>query len=139
MAQSPGVTLCDASALVALLDQDERRHGDCVAFVKTLRGLLLTTWPAFTEAMYLLRRNKGWSAQDRLWRLVEDEALEVASESPTPRMRALMQRYRDLPMALADASLVALAEERHLSEVFTLDADFRIYRLQAGDVLHMVP
>jgi uncharacterized protein len=139
MVYATGVTLCDAGPLVALLDRDERRHADCVAFVRTLQGRLLTTWPAFTEAMYLLGRSKGWPAQDRLWQLVEDGALDVAAEPPTPRLRALMERYRDLPMALADATLVALAEQRQLREVFTLDTDFHVYRLEAGDVLHVVP
>jgi predicted nucleic acid-binding protein len=45
-------------------------------------------------------------------------------------MRWLMKKYQDRPMDLADASLVALAEEAGLSEIFTLDhADFRIYRI----------
>jgi predicted nucleic acid-binding protein len=139
MLHATGVTLCDASALVALLDRDERRHAECVAFARTLQGRLLTTWSAFTEAMDLLGRSRGWPAQDRLWRMIEDGALDVASEPPTPRLRVLMERYRDLPMALADATLVALAEQRQLREVFTLDTDFHVYRLEAGHMLHVVP
>ena len=55
------------------------------------------------------------------------------------RMPALMERYRDLPMDLADASLVALAEERRLRQVFTLDADFRVYRLPDGQAFEVLP
>jgi uncharacterized protein len=45
-------------------------------------------------------------------------------------MRVLMQKYRDHPMDLADASLVRLAEERNVRDVFTLDErDFRTYRI----------
>ena len=61
----------------------------------------------------------------------------------TPRMVArmpvLMERYSDLPMDLADASLVALAEERRLSQVFTLDRDFRVYRLPNGAPFELIP
>ena len=44
-------------------------------------------------------------------------------------MRELMKRYRDLPMDLADAALVRIAERQKLREVFTLDKkDFSVYR-----------
>jgi len=57
----------------------------------------------------------------------------------TERMAALMETYRDTPMDLADASLVATAEILGVRRIFTLDGDFHIYRL-AGDVtLECVP
>jgi predicted nucleic acid-binding protein len=55
------------------------------------------------------------------------------------RVEALMSRYRTLPMDLADASLVALAEARGLTTVFTLDQDFRVYRLPGGKAFTLVP
>ncbi len=54
-------------------------------------------------------------------------------------MAALMEKYRDTPMDLADASLVVVAESRSLRRLFTLDSDFRIYRLADGSVLEVVP
>jgi uncharacterized protein len=139
-ALQPGaVALTDASALVALLDPDERHHARCVETVQSLHGLLLTTWPAFTEAMYLLGRNKGWPGQNGLWRLIQDGVLAVAQQAASLRMATLMERYRDLPMALADASLMDLAEERGSSLIFSLDNDFRVYRTLKGDVLQVVP
>jgi len=134
-----GVTLTDASALVALLDPDERHHARCVATVKSLRGLLLTTWPAFTEAMYLLGRNKGWPGQNGLWRLIQDGVLAVVQQPASARMASLMEQYHDLPMALADASLMDLAEERGASVIFSLDNDFRFYRTSKGAVLQVLP
>jgi predicted nucleic acid-binding protein len=137
--RSGGVTLTDASALVALLDPDEKHHARCVEIVGRLQGLLLTTWPAFTEAMYLLGRNKGWPAQNGLWRLVLDGVLAVAQQAPSAHMASLMEKYRDLPMALADASLIELAEQRDVRQVFSLDSDFRVYRTAAGNALELVP
>ena len=56
------------------------------------------------------------------------------------RIRALMEKYQDLPMDLADASLVALAEMRGLREVFTLDhADFQVYRLHRRQTFRLWP
>ena len=70
----------------------------------------MTTWPAFTEAMYLLGAAGGWNGQAALWRLVERADVQIADVSPSMlgRMRVLMETYHDLPMDLADASLVAL-------------------------------
>jgi predicted nucleic acid-binding protein len=121
--------LVDAGPLVALLDQADPEHESCVATLRTLRGPLITVWPAFAEAMYLLGRS--WHGQRALWSRLETEALALAplDETDAPRMRALMEKYRDLPMDLADAALVRVAERDSLTQVFTLDRKhFSIYR-----------
>lgn len=55
------------------------------------------------------------------------------------RTATLMNAYADVPMDLADATLVALAEERGLRSVFSLDSDFRIYRLHARQHFDVLP
>lgn len=90
---------------------------------------MVTVWPAFIEAMYLLRGS--WPAQRALWSRLETDALALAplEESDLPRMRELMERYRDLPMDLADAALVRVAERDSSMRIFTLDRrHFSIYR-----------
>lgn len=135
------MTLVDAGPLVAIVDRGEADHARCVAALPSITLPLVTTWPAFTEAMYLLGEAAGWPGQAALWRLVERGDLELAemSAGARVRMRALMEKYRDLPMDLADASLVALAEERRLNRVFTLDRDFRVYRLPRGSSFDVIP
>jgi predicted nucleic acid-binding protein len=135
------VILTDAGPLVALIDRRDAEHVRCVAAAEHLIGPMLTTWPAFTEAMYLLGAGAGWRGQEPLWRMVRGGQLVLAEATPSMlgRMPALMERYRDLPMDLADASLVALAEEQRQRRVFTLDADFRIYRLPSGQPFELVP
>ena len=54
-------------------------------------------------------------------------------------MRALMEKYVDRPMDLADASLVAAAETQRLHRVFTLDSDFRVYRINGTTAFDVVP
>jgi hypothetical protein len=79
--------------------------------------------------MHLL--NFSWKAQDALWELLENGSVLLAQLTPAdvPRMRQLVRQYRDLPMDLADAALVCVAERERISRVFTLDRkDFRIYR-----------
>jgi uncharacterized protein len=135
------VTLTDAGPLVALIDADEPDHERCKETLAQLSLPLITTWPAFTEAMYLLGRVAGWRGQEPLWRLALREDLILASPSSATNKRAarLMERYSDRPMDLADATLVALAEERHLKRIFTLDADFHIYRLSGRRAFEIVP
>ena len=121
--------IVDAGPLVALLDQRDVHHAACVAALRALREALVTTWPAFTEAMYLL--GSSWRGQNALWSRVETGALTLAplDEGDAPRMRELMEKYRDLPMDLADASLVRIAEREDLTRIFTLDRrHFSVYR-----------
>jgi len=122
--------LVDAGPLVALLHRDDQDHGRCVAALQQARAGLATTWPSLTEAMYLL----GFSpqAQDALLEMVERGALRILPvEKPgIPRLRALMRKYRDLPMDLADATLVHVAEREGVQQVFTLDRrHFSVYRV----------
>jgi predicted nucleic acid-binding protein len=56
------------------------------------------------------------------------------------RCRDLMRQYRDLPMDLADATLVAVGEKIEASIVFTLDhKDFSIYRLKHKKRFKLLP
>lgn len=125
--------LTDAGPLVAIIDRGEEHHRACVECLTHLNGPMLTTWPAFTEALYLLGDAGGWKAQRALWQLVEREDLRLSAPETegVTRMRQLMEKYKDRPMDLADASLVVLAEDRGLTEIFTLDhVDFSVYRLR---------
>lgn len=131
--------LTDAGPLIALLDRGEPDHVKCEEASGRLHGPMLTTWPAFTEAIYLLGQAGGWMAQEPLWRLLRRGDLMVEMPRESARIAALMSKYQSVPMDLADASLVALAEERGLTTIFTLDRDFRIYRLSRGKAFTIIP
>jgi len=135
------VILTDAGPLVALIDRDDHDHRACVAVLNTVSLPMVTTSPAFTEAMHLLGRFTGWAGQLVLWRQVELGNLEVVDVAPglMARTRELMDKYADRPMDLADASLVALAERDGHKRIFTLDNDFVIYRTRSRKALQVVP
>jgi predicted nucleic acid-binding protein len=121
--------LVDAGPLVALLHRDDQHHQDCVEALTRIRDPLVTVWPAFTEAMYLL--NFSWRAQDALWELVSEETIRLlpVEADDHRRMRDLMKKYRMLPMDLADAALVAVAERERIRRIFTIDRrEFSLYR-----------
>ena len=131
----------DAGPLVALIDQGQgEAHRACVAALKAISAPLVTTWPCFTEAMYFLGDLKGWKGQETLWRFIERGALRlhVSTDSESKRMMELMEKYRDTPMDLADASLVAIAESQGLRRILTLDGDFRIYRIHGTTPFEIV-
>jgi hypothetical protein len=132
--------LTDASALAALVDAREPDHAACVAALASETGPMLTTLPALSEAMFVLRRY-GWSGAEPLWRMFRraDLALHYLDAALLERAAQLMERYRDVPMALADATLVAVAEALGEHRIFTLDADFRVYRTRTGQAFELVP
>ncbi len=134
------MTLCDASALIALINQRDANHDRCVDALSKLPAPLVTTWSCFTEAMYLLRRYGGWLAQEELWSYAADQilVLHFNEEEEQAKMRVLMEQYRDIPMDLADASLVA-AETLNQRRIFTLDRDFQIYRFRGNQPFEVVP
>ena len=76
-----------------------------------------------------------------LWRLWGDERLILhsLSQDELKRMATLMDDDSDLPMDLADASVVAAGESLNSKRLFTLDSDFRIYRLRDGSVFELIP
>lgn len=135
------MTLTDAGPLVALIDADEADHDACVSALRGLRLPLITTWPAFTEAMYLLSRAGGVTGHQALWKLLLTRRLKIIdlSRSAMERSAALMTKYADRPMDLADATLVAVAEERDEQLIFTLDSDFQIYRLHGRRRFKIIP
>ena len=121
--------LVDAGPLVALIHADDNHHERCKAALRSLDEPMASVWPPVTEAMYLL----GFSpqAQQALWELIERGALTLLplELADVPRMRALMEKYEDLPMDFANAALVRAAERERIHRIFTLDRrDFSIYR-----------
>ena len=111
------MTLTDTGPIVALLDTDDPNHEICLAAAEILpRGPMLTTWPCFTEAMYLLGEAGGYRYQATFWGLYSEGKLLLheLTSAEMNLMASLMEKYRDAPMDLADASLVAVAESRAL-------------------------
>ncbi len=122
-------TLIDAGTLIAALNPRDRDHARCVVFLAEFTGTFVTTWPVVTEASHMLCANID--SQIALLKRIERGALEVRHvEIDTVRqIIAYTEKYRDRPMDLADASLVALATQMGLSEIVSIDSDFDIYRL----------
>jgi predicted nucleic acid-binding protein len=121
--------LVDAGALIARVDEADVHHHQCLAALKQIRGPLSTVMPAVTEAMHLLGDVPG--GPEILCDILAEGAVQLLHVDVTdmPRIKQLMQKYRDRPMDFADAVLVRVAEREGLTRIVTFDDDFRIYRL----------
>jgi uncharacterized protein len=130
-----GPCLLDTGPLVSFVGAGLRHHAWAVEQWKRLRPPLLTCEPVLTEAAFLLKR-EGRDT-DALFALLERGVIRIALavQKEQADLRALMHRYRNRPMSLADACLVRLSEIHAAGEVFTLDSDFRIYRRHGNKVI----
>ena len=131
--------LLDTGCIVALLDRSERRHRHCVRVVHEVRGSLVTCEAVIAESCYLLREIEG--APDAVLENVERGVFQVPFrlDHAVGPVRALLAKYRNVPMDLADASLVAAAETLEEHRIFTLDRHFYAYRISAAGTFEVVP
>lgn len=132
--------LIDAGPMVALLSASDHHHASCRATLIRIDEPIATVWPAFTEAMYLLRGSL--EAQGVLLDMVLRDAIEILplTVDDAPRMWELMKKYHDLPMDLADAALVRVAERENVRRIFTIDRrDFSVYRPLGGGRFNILP
>lgn len=132
--------LVDAGPLIALLNGRDRDHEACLREISRLRTPMLTVWPALTEAAHFLGEVTG--GVDRLLSMLTRDAVRILplSAADVPRMKDLIDKYEDLPMDLADAALVAVAEREGIDTVMTLDRrDFSLYRPRHVKSFKIIP
>jgi len=129
--------LVDTGPLVAWFDADDTHHEAVKRYLDGYDGELLSTWPVLTETCHLLPE----SIVPGFMQWVASGGLTIA-DLPASAALALadrMGKYADLPMDLADASLIWLAENLGVLDVLTLDRrDFGIYRTARGKALRNV-
>ncbi len=132
--------LLDTGAFVALVDRDEKRHDDCVTALEKWTGPVVTTEAVLTETLYLVGPQSR--AQKTCLEFILRGAFHLvpASAKSLQRVSVLMERYRNVPMDFADATLVVLGEELETDWVFTLDhRGFSTYRMNRNRAFQIVP
>lgn len=135
-----GDALLDTGPLVALLNARDDEHERCEAFFRNFRGRLLTTEPVLTEAVYLLAGIRGGAASCLEFFARGGAVLVPQSPASLLRCKALIEKYADVPMDFADATLVTLADETHIGRIFTLDRrGFGVYRYRRDRTFSLLP
>ena len=115
--------VCDTGAVYALYDADDNHHAACRSFVEAEREPLFLPVALLAEIDYLLTTRLGSDASLEFLESIESGAFTIVdlSSEDLARCRELMVQYRDLPLGLADASVVATAERLQIQRVFTVD------------------
>lgn len=122
--------LIDSGPLIALFDASDMYHSESVNFIKNNKLPLVTTIASITETLHLLDFNRNAQIDFIEW--VYRGAVEIQNieNNDFGRIKALTEKYHDLPMDFADSCLVYLAEKMNLNTIATIDRDFSIYRIK---------
>jgi len=120
--------LLDTGPLFAYLSENDANHDWAITQFAAIQEPMVTCEPVLAEAVYLLSQRGG--NPDGIWSFLRRGMIRVPFRLDVEfeSIAVLMRRYADVPMDLADACLIRLAELHHDCRVFTTDSDFRIYR-----------
>ncbi|PJZ52450.1 type II toxin-antitoxin system VapC family toxin [Leptospira adleri] len=129
------VALIDSGPIIALFNSADNYHKSIFKFLKGFKGSLFTTWPVVTEVIYLLSFSNN--AQSDFLEWIERGSLQVMDITidDLKYIKSRMQKYADLPMDLADASLMSIAERDGIYNIISIDSDFSIYKTLKGKYL----
>ena len=125
------MVLSDTGFWFALINLKDKHHQAAADYMSNASETLISTWPVITETCHLLGRSLGVQSQLRFLEMIQSGLIEVTTISlkDIGRLHQLMHKYADLPMDLADASLVILAEELGHGRILSTDQrDFQTYR-----------
>ncbi len=121
-------TLIDAGPLIALFDNSDHYHLKTIQFIKEFDGRLWSTWPVITEVTHMLDFNTQVQQNFLIW--IQRGAVNLfdLNKDHLSRIIELTRKFDDVPMDLADASLIVASEKLGCLEVASIDSDFYIYR-----------
>lgn len=129
MTSSP--VIADIGFWIALTNRSDAHHARAVEVLEGLERRLVTTWPVLTETCHIMLRRGGTATQRRFLESWVRGSFDVhdLNAGHAARIHSLMLRYESLPMDLADASLVVLAEVLGSGDILSTDRrDFRTVR-----------
>jgi predicted nucleic acid-binding protein len=126
----PKRIVIDSGPLIALFDKDDKYHGKALKFIKEFKGELISNCAVITEVTHLL--DFSVQAQVDFLRWVYNGGVSLADVISEDLLRIieLTEKYSDLPMDFADASLVVLCERLNVRDIASVDRDFSIYRTE---------
>jgi predicted nucleic acid-binding protein len=130
--------LLDTGPLVAYLNRNDQHHEWAVACWTALFDPMWTCEAVLSEAVFLLQSDDA--SIEPILRLFERRIVRLAFalDDHRPDVVRLLRKYADQSMSLADACLVRMAELTDSSQVFTTDADFRVYRRKGRHVIPLL-
>ena len=128
-------TLIDAGPLIALFDKSDKYHKKVLEFLKKYKGSLITTWPVITETTHMLDFNLNSQLDFLKWTYNGGLTISSLDHDDIKRIIELTEKYSNIPMDLADASLVVTAEKEGIKTIVAIDSDYHIYRTLKNEYL----
>lgn len=130
--------LLDTGPLVALVNSREQFHKWVTNQFGQIEPPLLTCEAVVTEACFLLQNVYGGEAAVISFVQKGIIHLPLSLSEEAGAVYELMLRYQAVPMSLADACLVRMAELYPTRELLTFDSDFRIYRKNRNQLISVI-
>ena len=130
--------IIDSSVLAALLNKNDTYHQWAVTQLKEIQPPLLTCEAIISEVSFLIgRKQQGINV---IFNYLKSGIIELpfCFSSEYVAIEKLMLKYNNVPMSFADACLVRMSEQYRNSCVFTLDADFLVYRKNANEIISLI-
>jgi uncharacterized protein len=130
--------LIDSGPIVAVLRRRDQHHGWARAHFESSSESFATCEAVISESHFLIGGTAGGA--EALYALLERGIIKVPFllTSQSAETVRLIRRYRDVPISLADACLVRMAELEEDTVVFTTDSDFRLYRRNGRQVIPLI-
>jgi predicted nucleic acid-binding protein len=130
--------LIDAGPLIALFDSSERHHRSIKSFLKKHPCRYVSTLAVLTEVSHMLDFNTKVQHNFYEWVMYKGVIISDINQNDMPRLLELTEKYSNLLMDFADATLVITAEKTGIRQIISLDKDFNIYRLPGKERIHNI-
>ena len=121
-------TIIDSGPIIALFDRSDKFHNKVLDFIKTYKGKFVTSWAVITEVSHMLDFNLQVQIDFLKWCEVGGIEVYDISQTEISNIRIMMEKYIDVPMDLADATLMYIANKENIKNIVSIDSDFDIYR-----------
>ncbi|PHS36778.1 MAG: pilus assembly protein [Sulfurovum sp.] len=132
-------TIIDSGPLIALFDKSDKYHSQVIAFFKSYKGEFVTTWSVITEVSHMLDFNLNVQIDFLRW--IDLGALHIYNieQKELSVIIKMMTKYTNVPMDLADSTLMYIAQKEKIDTIVSIDNDFDIYRtLKKGSLCNLL-
>lgn len=121
-------TIIDSGPLIALFDKNDNYHTQVLDFLRDFKGELISTWSVITEVSHMLDFNLKVQLDFLKWVELGALQIQVIEQNELGDIIKMMSKYTNVPMDLADSTLMYIAQRENIENIVSIDSDFDIYR-----------
>ncbi len=121
-------TIIDSGPIIALFDKSDKHHQKLLNFMHSFDGKLITTWAVITEVTHMLGFNIKVQLNFLKWIELGAVTIYQIEQVEIGKIIKMMQKYSDIPMDLADSTLMYVAQKENIKDIISINNDFDIYR-----------